>query len=82
MRRTKHGEHAAASRRAGSPLRISMSRERSWRLFQHLAQTSGICQLIGAIPASTRSRLMCEKHRQPKNFLTDRGEGCAHATTA
>ena len=52
------------------------------RLFQHLAQTSGICQSIGASPASARSRLMCEKHRQPKNFLTDKGEGCAHATTA
>src|SRR4029077_8645465 len=45
------------------------------RLFQHLAQTSGICQLIGPNPVSPRSRLMCEKHRQPKNFLTDRGEG-------
>ena len=52
------------------------------RLFQHLAQTSGICQSIGASPASARSRLMCEKHRHPKNFLTDNGEGCAHATTA
>ena len=51
------------------------------RLFQHLVQTSGICQSIGPNPASARSRLMCEKHRQPKNFLTDRGEGCAQATT-
>lgn len=46
------------------------------------AQTSGICQSIGASPASARSRLICEKHRHPKNFLTDKGEGCAQATTA
>ena len=51
------------------------------RLFEHLAQTSGTCHSIGAIPASARSRLMCEKHRHPKNFLTDKGEGCAQATT-
>ena len=49
---------------------------------QCLTQTSGICQSIGAIPASARVRLMCEKHRHPKNFLTDKGEGCAQATTA
>jgi hypothetical protein len=42
---------------------------------------SGICHSIGGNPASTRSRLMCEKHRHPKNFLTDNGEGWAHATT-
>jgi len=32
---------------------------------QCLTQTSGICQSIGAIPASARSRLMIEKHRHP-----------------
>jgi len=54
-----------------------------WRTYSApCCQTSGICQLIGGNPASVRSRLMCEKHWHPKNFLTDKGEGCAHATTA
>jgi hypothetical protein len=48
---------------------------------QCLAQTSEICQSIGVIPTSARSRLMVEKHRHPKNFLTDKGDGCAQATT-
>ena len=62
-------------------LRISMSRERSWRAFSASCYTSGICQSIGSDPASVRSRLTCEKHRHPKNFLADKGEGCAVAIT-
>ena len=44
-------------------------------------QISGICQSIGAIAVSVRARLTCEKHRHPRNFLADNGDGCAQVIT-
>jgi hypothetical protein len=44
-------------------------------------QTSGICQSIADKPVEVSESLIREKQREPKNFLADKGDGCAEEIT-